>query len=52
MTTALQIAYLRAKCVARSNAHRAAEILLAAGVALKHAVGFVLDTLRSSRVVA
>lgn len=52
MTTALKIAALRAKMVARSSARRAVEILLAAGIAFEQAVHFVLDALRGNRVAA
>jgi hypothetical protein len=48
-TTTFQIAVLRAKCVARSSAKRAAELLIAVGVELADAVRFVLSVLRAAR---
>jgi hypothetical protein len=52
MQTTFQIAVLRAKCVARRSAKRAAELLIAAGAEFADAVRFVLSVLRSQRVSA
>jgi hypothetical protein len=50
--TRLQIAVLRAKCVARQSIKRAAEILIAAGIDLADAAHYVLSVLRAQRVAA
>jgi hypothetical protein len=52
MQTTFQIAVLRAKCVARRSAKRAAELLIAAGVSFADAVRFVLAVLRAARGAA
>lgn len=43
MSTALQIAVLRARCVARLSIQRAVDLLVAARVAFADAVRFVLS---------
>lgn len=50
--TTLQIAILRAKCVARCSVQRAVQILIGAGIELVDAVRFVLSVLRAKRVAA
>lgn len=45
---AIQIALLRAKCVARRCARRAVELLLAVGLAFEQAARFVAAHLRAA----
>jgi predicted metallo-beta-lactamase superfamily hydrolase len=45
VTIALQIASLRARCVARRDRNRAVQILIDAGVAFARAVRYVLQAI-------
>jgi len=51
-STRLQIALMRARCVAKRCTRRAVELLTAAGVDFNQAVRFVLAVLRSQRGAA